>query len=194
MNAGDLNSASVTRWMFKLSAGDKEAAGLLWEFVRDRLLQLARNQLRQSAAYDEEDVAVTAFTTLCEGIEDGQFNVDGRTALWHLLAKITVNTARKRNRDENRLKRGGEFARVKSEDALSELTSPGLTPEGEVACLDECQRLLSLLEKDELKLVALLKVEGYTNEEIAVSLGCTRRAIQRRLALIRDFWETELPT
>ena len=66
-------------------------------------------------------------------------------------------------------------------------------PENRAIMQEECKRLLSLLEKRELKLLALLKVEGYTNQEIAEQLGCSRRTIQRRLDMIRDIWIEELP-
>jgi DNA-directed RNA polymerase specialized sigma24 family protein len=53
---------------------------------------------------------------------------------------------------------------------------------------EECQRLLGRLKKRDVQLVALLKVDGYTNEEVANRLGCTRRSVQRRLELIRHIW------
>jgi DNA-directed RNA polymerase specialized sigma24 family protein len=49
-----------------------------------------------------------------------------------------------------------------------------------------------MLPLPEIQQVALLKVDGYTNDEIAQQLGCTRRTVQRRLNLIRDVWAEEL--
>ena len=57
---------------------------------------------------------------------------------------------------------------------------------------EECQNLLQMLVRDEVKQVALLKVEGYTNEEIAEMLDCTRRTVQRRLDFIRSVWSRKL--
>jgi hypothetical protein len=37
--------------------------------------------------------------------------------------------------------------------------------------------------------LALLKLEGYTNEEVAGRLACSVRTVKRRLALIRRTWE-----
>jgi DNA-directed RNA polymerase specialized sigma24 family protein len=50
-----------------------------------------------------------------------------------------------------------------------------------------------LLERldSELRNVALRKVEGYSNEEIAAQLGCGLRTVERRLRLIRGIWEQE---
>jgi len=36
--------------------------------------------------------------------------------------------------------------------------------------------------------VALLKMEGYTGEEIADRLGCSLRSVARKLELIRRTW------
>lgn len=145
--------------------------------------------------YDEEDIANSAFGALCHGLEGGRYDeLASREELWRLLAVITVNKARNRARDTNRVKRGGNVTRIEDNEMfLSLIADAELPPDVLLACEEECERLLGLLEQRELKLVAVLKVEGYTNDEIASQLGCSRRAIQRRLNLIRNFWTGELP-
>ncbi len=44
----------------------------------------------------------------------------------------------------------------------------------------------------ELRSIALWKLEGYSNEEIAGKLGCVERTIERRLQLIRQIWENQI--
>src|SRR5262249_43550979 len=39
--------------------------------------------------------------------------------------------------------------------------------------------------------VALLKLEGYSNEEIARSLDCSLRTVERKLEVIRKRWTAE---
>ena len=53
---------------------------------------------------------------------------------------------------------------------------------------EECQRLLDALDSPELAQVALWKMEGDANEEIAAKLGCVPRTVERRLRLIRSVW------
>jgi DNA-directed RNA polymerase specialized sigma24 family protein len=48
-----------------------------------------------------------------------------------------------------------------------------------------------LLDDDLLRRLALLRMEGYSNEQIAERLGCGLRTIERKLALIRKTWEQE---
>ena len=45
-----------------------------------------------------------------------------------------------------------------------------------------------LLGDDTLRKVAVWKMEGYTNEEIAGHLGCVPRTVERRLREIRQIW------
>ena len=47
--------------------------------------------------------------------------------------------------------------------------------------------LLELLDGD-MRHIALLKLEGYTNEEIAAAMGCSLPTVERRLRLIRKAW------
>jgi DNA-directed RNA polymerase specialized sigma24 family protein len=54
---------------------------------------------------------------------------------------------------------------------------------------DEFQLLLSRLADDGLRAIALSKLEGFSNEEIAEQLNCSLRTITRRLTLIRRTWE-----
>ena len=53
---------------------------------------------------------------------------------------------------------------------------------------EECDLLLGSLDDDSLRQVALSRMEGYTNDEIADQLGCARRTVARRLDLIRKTW------
>ncbi len=184
---------SVTRWINELKKGDAAAADLLWQFLQSRLIALASRQVGFSVSYDKEDVALDAFATLCEGIREGRYEIANRNALWSLLGVITINGARKRSRNEKRLRRGGSFTRTKSNDkTLDSITTNELSPEDSYFALEECKRLLSILPNENLKRLAVLKVDGYTNEEVAEIMNCTRRSVQRRLKLIREIWTNEL--
>ena len=53
------------------------------------------------------------------------------------------------------------------------------------------RRLLDLLENDNLKQAAVLKMEGFTNSEIADQLNCSLSSVERRLRTIRAIWSSE---
>jgi hypothetical protein len=102
---------SVSNWMKKLQAGDK---GLpvekLWERYFHRLVGLARAKFGDMprTVVDEEDVAVSAFLSFCEGAAHGRFpELDDRTNLWRLLVTITGRKVFQLNLSNRRQKRGG---------------------------------------------------------------------------------------
>jgi RNA polymerase sigma factor (sigma-70 family) len=199
------SEGSVTYWVKQLQAGDRAAAQQLWERYFQRLVGLARKKLQDDArrAADEEDVALSAFASFCRGVARGHFpQLADRDDLWHLLVTVTVRKAIHLRRDERRQKRGG--GAVQDEAALrragtdqgqgrfDELVGTEPTPEFAAQVAEEFRRLLENLGEDELRSIALWKLEGYTNAEIASKLGCVRLTVQRRLRLIRDIWAKEM--
>jgi DNA-directed RNA polymerase specialized sigma24 family protein len=201
-----MSSGSVTHWIGQLRAGDADAAQKLWERYFKRLVGLARQKLHGSPrrAADEEDVALSAFDSFCRGVERGQFpHLEDRNNLWSLLMVISARKAHHLRRDQGRQRRGG--GAVLGEAELKGLlqsaaTEPGLdqiigrepTPEFAAQVAEQCQHLLHRLGDAELEAVALWKMEGYTNEEIAAKLGCVLRSVERKLRLIRCIWSQEI--
>ena len=53
---------------------------------------------------------------------------------------------------------------------------------------EELENRLGMLADDELRVIAVRKMEGYTNQEIAAELGCSLVTVERRLRLIRIEW------
>ncbi len=200
---------SVTCWLGHLKEGDQAAAQPLWERYFSRLVVVARGKLkklrRTTADQDEEDAALSAFNSFCDGAARGRFpQLADRDDLWRLLVVITARKALAQAHREGRKKRGG--GRVVDEAVLfghgsgdgdslaglERIAGEGPTPEFAAMIAEECQRLLDVLDDDALRHVALSRMEGYTNDEIAAQLGCARRTIARRLELIRKTWESVL--
>jgi DNA-directed RNA polymerase specialized sigma24 family protein len=125
--------------------------------------------------------------------------VTGRDGLWRLLVVMTARKANQLCRHEGRLKRGGGMPRVgpapgqeDEELLLKQVLSREPTPEMVVQMSEECGRLLAKLGNDELRQVALLRMQDYTVEEIGSQLGCVARSVKRKLSLIRSIWQKEL--
>ena len=195
---------SVTQWIHQLQAGDRAAAQELWNRYFQRLVGLARCKLQgaQRRAADEEDVVLSAFESFFRGAEQGRFpRLDDRDNLWRLLVVITERKAWNLVQHERRQKRGGGEMRRESgpadgEDSLAEagineFASREPTPEMAAQVADECRRLLELLGDATLRSVAVWKMEGYTNAEIADKLGCVPVTVERKLQLIRRVWANE---
>ena len=178
------SDGSVTHWISLLKAGEHAAAQPLWEAYCRRLAGLARHKLRAAPrrAADEEDVALSAFVSFCRGAEQGRFpRLDDRDDLWQLLVLLTARKAYRLLQHERRLKRGGGAVRHAS--ALAEEEGAGLaevvgrepTPAFAAEVAEQCRRLLDGLGNAELRAVALAKLEGYSNAEIAARQGVVQR-------------------
>jgi DNA-directed RNA polymerase specialized sigma24 family protein len=190
---------SVTHWIDQLQAGDRLAIERLWGRYFHRLVGLARKKLADSPrrVADEEDVALSAFDSFCRNAEAGRFpDLTDRDGLWRLLVVITARKAGHLRRDQARLKRGGGALVEAGQDSqgagwLSEILGRDPDPAFAALAADEHRRLMEALP-EELRAVALKRLEGRSVEEIATELGYAERSIKRKLQLIRTVWEREL--
>jgi DNA-directed RNA polymerase specialized sigma24 family protein len=185
---------SITRYLRAFQGGDPEAARKLWDRYFDRLVRLAHDKLRGSPrrAADEEDAALSAFDSFFRGAEQGRFRkLEDRDDLWQLLVLLTIRKSVDQVRLERRQKRGGQASSDGDADMQEILCRE---PSAELAAMmaEECQRLMGRLDDDELRTIALLRMEGFRDHEIADQLGCARRTVQRRVRLIQDIWQQEV--
>jgi DNA-directed RNA polymerase specialized sigma24 family protein len=75
------------------------------------------------------------------------------------------------------------------DNRLAEFIGSEPTPEFAAQVAEECRRLMDRLGDDELRAVAVAKLEGYCNEEIARQRGCVVRTVERRRRIIRGLWQ-----
>ena len=57
---------------------------------------------------------------------------------------------------------------------------------------EEHRRLLGLLRDDQLRTIAVRRIQGYTLDEIASQLDISSRTVIRKLNLVRIRWQHEL--
>jgi RNA polymerase sigma factor (sigma-70 family) len=198
MAADDL---TVTDWIDRLKAGDAAAATQLWERYYHDIVRLARRKLGDSprVVADEEDVAISAFKSLCRRAARGQFpGLTDRDDLWQILVAITVRKAINQRKHQARAKRGSGRVRIEADRiggppdpdvaGLEWLAGPELPPEVVAMMDEELRRLFDLLSNDTLRRIARLRMDGNSGAEIAAQLGCNRRTVVRKLELIRARW------
>lgn len=182
----------VTGWLRRLRAGDRNAVDGLWQRYYSRVVALARRHLHgvPCQAADEEDVATSAFDSFCRAAEQGRFpRLEDRDDLWQVLIVLTRRKVSDHVEHESRGKR--DWHRVEGRE-LRDLIGREPDPAFAVQVAEECRRLLARLGDAELRAVALGKMEGLTNEEVAAQLGCAPATVERRLRLIRKRWQGEL--
>ncbi len=190
---------SVTQWIEGLKGGDTDAAQHLWDRYFQRLVALARDHIGPTSrgGVDSEDVAQSVFKSLCLGVERGRYpRITDRDNLWTLLVAMTAYKSWDLLRREGALKRGG--GRVMDEAALGNHSGPidGVigrepTPQFALQMAEQCQMMLGLLTVAERQ-TAELKLQGFSNYEIAKRLGCAMRTVERRLVAVRRAWSAKI--
>lgn len=198
MSSGD---DSTAMWLDALAEGESTAAERLWNDYYEQLVSMARQKLTASRrrVEDEEDLALSVLENFCRAASNGQFpKLSDRDGLWRLLFTIMERKAIRRVAKERRLKRGG--GQVRGDSAFvkaGESVNAGMeqaavardpSPQEAVELAENVELLLDVLPDEPLRQVASGKLEGLTNDELAVQLDCSPRTIKRHLQRIRTIW------
>lgn len=192
---------SITQWLELVRQGDSQAVQEIWNRYYQRLIGLARTKLKGSPrrVADEDDVVTVAFDSFLRGAAAGRFpRLDDRDDLWQVLVMLTARKAVNQVKHEQRQKRGGGHVRgesaLKNEDAsdslagIDQVVGSEPTPEFAADVTEQVEDLLARLDDETLQGVAIAKMEGYTNDEIAERIGVKTRTIERKLRIIREIW------
>jgi RNA polymerase sigma factor (sigma-70 family) len=197
----DTSSDSISEWLGRLKSGELEVAQNLWNRYSEQLLRVAKQRLGRSprGIGDEEDVALSVFASIFRGVAEGRFqNISTRDELWWLLLTVTKRKAVNQIRRETAQKRHhpgqnlGTGFLLSTHISLNELVSSTPAPDFLVALQEQYVRLLEMLRNDQLREIAVLRIEGYSVAEIAERAGISQRAVERKLPLIRAKWKREL--
>lgn len=197
------SDGSVSDWLNRLACQDASAERELFDRYFFKLVEFARQRgwSAPGGIEDEEDLALIAMNSFFRRASQGQFpELSQHHELWSLLVTIVIRKAINRHKKDSAVKRGGGRAqwRLPSVDddepywpqIEAVANSPG--PELLAELNDQLQRAFSVLNSDVLKKVASLRLEGFTNQEIAAHLAVAERTVRRKLDLIRREW-AELP-
>jgi DNA-directed RNA polymerase specialized sigma24 family protein len=197
------DSQSVTRWVHGVKEGNGTDIQQVWDRYFRRLVRLAGSKLPAHCrrSFDEEDVALSAFQSFCDRAGRGEFpRLSDRDDLWRLLSTLTVRKAVVMMRHQTRQKRGGGrvlgesgVGRALGDDdarvGLAELLGKEPTPADAVGFAEDFERLMERLGDQTLKQIALCKLQGWSNQEIAATRGTSSKTVERKLRLIRAIWE-----
>jgi DNA-directed RNA polymerase specialized sigma24 family protein len=184
---------SVSRLIPGLKEGDRAAVQALWERFFEPLVRVAAGRvpgrLRRQAG--PEDIAVDAFLDFCACLAQpnaGQRfpRLSDREHLWKLLVCFTLRAAFDFNRKAARQQSVVAGESMLGEQGLAGLVGREPGPEFAAAVA----ALLDLLPDDPLRQVALRKMEGYTDQEIARQMGCSVKTVERKARVIRSIWKS----
>ncbi len=194
-----MNEPDITHWIRGVAEGDSVAALRIFEHFRPRLEKLAARRLAGNRGVaDEEDIVVIALNSFFKAARDQRFKqLDNRDDLWQILAMLTARKAIDHVHRERSLKRGGgqvqgesvfghDTANRAGIDAAADVAA---TPELASEMMEELDAMLEALGDPTLRTIAIGKLNGCSNPELAEQLGIGLRTIERKLHLIRAVWK-----
>ena len=185
---------SITRLLPQLRDRNELAVEAIWRRYVRRVHGAARPVIAGlgPGSGDEEDVAQSAFHAFYEAAANDRLPPLGsRDDLWRLLVTITRRKAIDRLRREYRVRRGGRVRIFHDAKAVNHACDVGEVSIDLIEVqesLDDLMHKLAATGDDRLATVARLRLEGYSNQEIAGKLGCTARTIQRKLHILERLW------
>ena len=197
MSTNDDQVGSISYAISLMDEMDEKSAQLLWDRFFERLCRVAQQKIykRHRRLLDPEDVAGSAMFALMEGIKERRFhNVKNRDQLWQMLVMIAARKAINKAKFLDRDKRGGKVTRGDSVlkgyglGNLKEYIDKNDDPAKFVEIEMTCQELLFALPDDNYREIALMRLAGFSNQEIGKELECSTRTIDRKLIAIREVW------
>jgi DNA-directed RNA polymerase specialized sigma24 family protein len=168
------NELAVTDWFHDLQAGRPGAESKIYRHYYPRLVRFAVRTIGNSPRrwWDEED------------------------ELWKLLATITKRKTINQIRDQQCERRGGAsmpMAEAELADCNLSLAEVCADVESPSAIVDNAEahvRALAVLDPD-LAEIAMYRLQGFTNVEIAAKINRSVPTVERRLRRIRQKWQHE---
>jgi DNA-directed RNA polymerase specialized sigma24 family protein len=180
-----------------------EEAVRIWKDYFPRLLVFTQRRISSlpKRSFDEEDVALSAMNSFFRAQRLGRFELTADFGdLWPILVTIVSRKITSQRRKHFSLKRGG--GAVKGESALfgssgidsemelgiAQIMDDNHLPETSDAMARTCEELLTKLPDEKHKQTALMRMEGFTIEEISETMQCSVARTKQRVARIRQIW------
>ncbi len=171
-----------------LRAGEESAYVEFWKQFGAMLEAVANKHLssRLQRRIGPDDLVQSVCRTFFRRVTDGQFQFDDSDSLWRLLCTITVNKARRVARNQNRQKRSLNNER-ELEAGDNKADANMLSPSDQAELADQVLAMLSSVSEQECQILDL-KLQRFTNDEIAEQVGCSERSVRRILKNMQVRW------
>lgn len=193
-SCGDLEQLE---WCLKrVRQGDPNAIAELYNRYLDRSVRLAKSRLNvgEDHLIDDEQAAMSALESLILRVRGGSYSdINDHLKLWNLLACIINRKLTKYRRSMYGPTRSPEkpFIPVSEIDGDSSndfginVPDHEPSPVSAVIANDTLQQILDGLNDPDARSVLLLRLEGYSDAEIAERLSHSRSWVARRTTAIR---------
>lgn len=184
MNSSDqLSSLSDRELVKQFREGNDQAATQLYGRYADRLRGLAFTKMSADIrkVFEPDDIVQSAFRSLFRGVSAGSFDAPEGSSLWGLLTVIALNKVRRKSTRAKSVD-AGPLTAVDDQDPVAQLEDGSLIAEQFEALIRESIEGLKAGEQE----IVLLRIQGFTVEEISDQLNRSVRTIERSLQKIRE--------
>lgn len=177
------NANSSSDFIDRVNAVDESAIAEIDRRYRTRLCSLVERELgrRFAPREDPEDAVQSAMRSLFRGLKGGRFHIDHSGALWRLLATLVHRKVQKHVEHHAAAKRSPA-----REAPLNDAPRDREPSAEEVACAAELLSAVSdRLSEDDAEIFQL-KLQDFSNAEIALETGLTQAQVRYRVEQIRE--------
>ena len=196
----ELDDSDVTVWLDQLKdESNSDAIEKIWRRYYNHLITYARKKLGTLPRrdFDEEDIVTDALDEFFNDVRRERFpQLADRNDPWRILLVLTLRKVLQNIRSNRAAKRGGGQVRGDSvfisgisgagKAGFDNLSAPPLDFADELTL--EMHDQLDMLGEEMLKQVGVMKLQGFTNQEVAEKLGVSERTVERKLERIRAIW------
>lgn len=169
---------NLTRVLNAVATGNGEASSKLFPLVYDELRKLAAARMQRGLQNQTLQATALVHEAWLQLNRAGDRTWQSRAHFFGAAAdamrQILIDVARKKSRQ----KRGAGQAHLNIDD----VEVAAVPPEDHVLLIDEALKKLEEKSPEEARVVVLKFFGGLTNEEVAESLGVSRRTVDRQWA------------
>jgi RNA polymerase sigma-70 factor, ECF subfamily len=181
-------SATVTRLLRDVQAGNRPAVDRLFQAVYRGLRETAQQMFRRESPGQTIQPTALVHEAYFKLVDQTRVDWQGETHFMAVAAqamrRILLDRARRRGAE----KRGGQWKRVE----LNERLLPGVESDDAVVALDEALKRLEEFDPQQAKMVELRFFAGLSVEETAKVLGISKRSAEREWTMVRAWLRREL--
>jgi RNA polymerase sigma factor (sigma-70 family) len=189
MNEAEDHWEAIVRGLIE---GDPLVCTEFWKNYGERLSRLADRRLPEGLRrrVEPEDIVQSACRSFFRRVQERKLELDDPDMLWPLLCAITINKVRRqirfhcRQRRDSRREQGVQAGADEPMQPQDFLTSGDPSPEHVAMFSEQMHGVLSVLSEQECVLLEM-KLEAYSNQEVADRLLCSERTVRRMLTGIR---------